>query len=153
MAEGTRTLSASTDRPASSVSRVRAGYESDRGVGWMIFAGTMIGIVGGLNIIYGIAAISDSKFFFRDVEYILSSLNTWGWFMLVVGVVQVCAAVGIWAWAQWARWVGILSAGVNSILQLLVIPAHPWLALTLFAVDVLVIYGLVVYGGRRFGAV
>ena len=39
-------------------------------------------------------------------------------------------------------------AGINAVIQLLYLPAYPWLSLAIFAVDVLVIYGLVAYGGK-----
>jgi hypothetical protein len=48
--------------------------------------------------------------------------------------------------------VEIVTAGLNSIVQLLFLPAYPFLALALFTVDVLIIYGLIAYGGRRAGA-
>src|SRR3954454_5400458 len=118
------------------------------GYGWVVFAGTMIGIVGSLNFIYGIAAISDSKFYARDVTFIFSGLNTWGWLLLLLGAVQFFAAFGILLQTAGARWVGILSAGVNSIIQLLVLPAAPFLAIALFSIDILVIYGLVAHGRR-----
>ena len=40
-------------------------------------------------------------------------------------------------------------AGLNSIGALLSIPAYPFWSLAVFAVDVLVIYGLAAYGGQR----
>jgi hypothetical protein len=48
----------------------------------------------------------------------------------------------------WARWTGVVIAGLNAIIQLIFLPAYPLLAVTIFALDVLVIYGLVTYGGR-----
>jgi hypothetical protein len=128
-----------------------SGYdvEERHGYGWLIFAGTMLCIVGVLNVIYGIAAVSDSKFFVHDVKYVISGLNTWGWFMIVVGAAQVGAAFSIWARTEWGRWVGVATAGVNAIVQLLAIPSYPFLSLALFSVDILIIYGLVAYGGRR----
>jgi hypothetical protein len=68
--------------------------------------------------------------------------------MLVLGAVQFAAALGILAFSSWGRWVGVFSAGVNAIIQLAVMPAAPFLALAILAVDVLVIYGLIAYGGR-----
>ena len=53
--------------------------------GWVTFAGIMLFIAGVLNVIYGIAAIGDSKFFIQDQKYILSNLNTWGWITLLLG--------------------------------------------------------------------
>jgi hypothetical protein len=124
-------------------------YEADRGAGWVTFAGVILMIVGTMNIIYGIAAISDSRFYGRDVTYIISNLNTYGWVLLIIGVIQVGAALSIWAGNAYGRWVGILSAGVNAIIQLLFLPSFPFASLAVFALDVLVIYGLVAYGGRR----
>src|SRR3954451_6674432 len=114
----------------------RDEYASDdAGYGWVAFAGAMLAIVGTLNFIYGIAAISNSKFYARDVTYIVSDLNTWGWALLIVGIVQVCSAAAIAVQAPGARWIGILSAAVNMVIQLLVLPAAPLLALSLFAID------------------
>lgn len=125
--------------------------EETSGGGWIGFAGVMIAIVGILNIIYGIAAISDSKFFVHGTSYIISGLNTYGWILLVTGVIQFCTALGILAGAEWARWVGIFIAGLNAIFQLVFVPAYPVLSVSLFAVDVFIIYGLAAYGGRQHG--
>jgi uncharacterized membrane protein (DUF2068 family) len=124
------------------------GYPVDEtsGYGWVLFAGTMLMIVGTLNCVYGIAAISDSKFYVNNAQFVISNLNTWGWFLVVVGAVQVVSAVGIWARAAGARWVGIISAGVNAIVQMLAISGAPFLALSLFAIDILIIYGLLAHG-------
>jgi hypothetical protein len=59
-----------------------------------VFAGMLLGIGGVLNVIYGIAAIGNSKFFTENATYILSNLNTWGWIALVIGVLQLFAVVG-----------------------------------------------------------
>jgi hypothetical protein len=121
------------------------------GASWVLFAGIMICLVGSLNIIWGIAAISDSRFFAQDATYVLSGLNTWGWIMLVLGAMQVLAAYSIWRGGQFGRWFGIATAAVNAITALLSIPAYPFWSLTVFAVDILIIYGLSAYGGRRAG--
>lgn len=127
-------------------------YE-EKGYGWVMFAGAMIAIVGIINFIYGIAAIANSKFYVGNVTYIISDLNTWGWVIMFTGVVQFCAAIGIFMRAQWARWVGVATAGVNSIIQLIFIPAYPLASLAIFAIDILVLYGLLAYGGRSREAV
>jgi hypothetical protein len=127
----------------------RARYDEEPpGYGWVIFAGTMLAIIGVLNFIYGIAAISDSKFYARGVEYVISDLKTWGWVLVVVGVAQVITAFGIWVQAEWARWLGVFSASVNLIIQLIVVSGSPFLSLAVVAIDVLIIYALVAHGGR-----
>jgi hypothetical protein len=133
-----------TVRPASSE------YASDEssGYGWVIFAGVMVGIVGTLNFVYGIAAISNSKFYARDVTYVITGLNTWGWFLLVLGVLQLGASLGIMAQVKGVRWFGVLCAAGNMLIAMAFVSASPFLAVTLLAIDVLVIYGLIVHGRR-----
>jgi hypothetical protein len=129
--------------------RRHATYDEPHGAGWLMFAGIMLLIAGVLNVIYGIAAIGDSSFFVDDQKYILSSLNTWGWVTLVIGALQVGAAFSIWAGNQFGRWFGIGTAALSSIGALLSIPAYPFWSLAIFAVDILIIYGLAAYGGRH----
>jgi hypothetical protein len=117
--------------------------------GWAMFAGVMLSIVGVLNIVYGIAAIGNANFYVNDARYVFSDLNTWGWVLLIIGAVQFCAAFSIFGGTSWGRWVGVATAGLNSIAQLLFLPAYPFLALALFSVDILIVYGLIAHGGRR----
>jgi hypothetical protein len=123
-------------------------YVDERGDGWLVFAGIMLMIVGVMNFIGGIAAIDDSKFFVGNAQFVISDLNTWGWVILLTGAVQVLAAVGIWARNQLSRWLGVGFASLNALAQLLMIAAFPLWSLALFSVDLLIIFGLVVYGGR-----
>jgi hypothetical protein len=124
-------------------------YAEPEGSGWIVFAGIMMMIVAILNVIYGIAAIGNSKFFISGQKYIVSDLKTWGWITLIIGVVQGIAAFSIWAGNQFGRWVGIIVAGLSAIAALMSIPAYPFWSLAVFAVDILIIYGLAAYGGQH----
>jgi hypothetical protein len=106
-------------------------------------------LVGTINVIYGIAAISNSKFFVGNTTYVIGDLNTWGWVMLCLGTIQLLAGGGIFTGNQLSRWIGIFVAGANAIAQLLFISASPFLALSLFTIDILVLYGLIAYGYKR----
>ncbi len=119
------------------------------GSGWVLFAGIMIAMLAVLNIFWGIAAIDKSQFFVANTEYILSDLKTWGWVVLIIGAVQLLAAFSIFRGGSFGRWFGIAVASVNAIIALLTIPAYPFWSLAIFALDVLVIYGLATYGGSR----
>jgi hypothetical protein len=48
--------------------------------------------VGTLNIIYGIGALDDANIFANDKRYILTNLNTLGWVLIVLGVIQLAGA-------------------------------------------------------------
>ncbi len=134
------------DSPRTSSS---AAYDVDTGYGWVVFAGTMLLIVGILNVIYGIAAIDNANFYVNGANYVISDLNTWGWVVLITGAAQFLTAFGVWARNTFATWLGIAFACLNAIGMLLMLPAYPLLSIALFAVDVLVVYGLAVHGGRQ----
>lgn len=124
-------------------------YGEPRGYGWVVFAAVLILLAATLNVIYGIAAIGNSQFYVSNTHFVISDLKTWGWVVLAFGVIQYCAALGILMQASWARWTGVAVAGINAVIQLVFLPAAPFLALSVFALDLLVIYGLIAYGGRE----
>ena len=126
--------------------------DDQAGYGLVTFAGVMLLIVGVLNTLYGIAAIDDANVFVGDARYVIGDLATWGWFLVGLGVLQLFAAFAIWRGTSWARWFGVGCATANAVLQMLWIPAYPIIAMTILALDVAVIYGLLAYGGRRRAA-
>jgi hypothetical protein len=125
------------------------GPDETSGDGWLLFAGIILAIVGVLNVIYGIAAIGESSFFVADTQFILSGLKTWGWVSVILGALQLLACLSVVRGGQFGRWFGILAASLHAIAALLSIPAYPFWSLAVFAIDLMIIYGLAVYGGRR----
>ena len=120
-----------------------------QGIGWVMFSAIMLGFVGVWGIIEGILAISSSKVFTANATFVFSSLNTWGWIVTILGVLCVIAALSLMTGSEVARWFGIAVAGVNAFGQLFFVDAYPWWSMAIFAVDILIIYGLAVYAGAR----
>ena len=118
------------------------------GARWVTFAWVVLLVAAIVNVIDGIAAISNSSFYVADARYVFSDLNTWGWIVLVLGVLQALVAIGISTGNRLARWAGIVIVSLNAIAQLLFIPAYPFWSLSVFALDVLVLYGLAAHAGR-----
>src|SRR5262245_23242385 len=110
-----------------------SGQGEKTGAGWVMFAGIMLMIGGVLNVIYGIAAVDNSKFFVHETQYILSGLNTWGWITIGLGALEILAAFSIWAGGAFGRWFGIFVASLSAIGALLAIPAYPFWSLAVFA--------------------
>jgi hypothetical protein len=119
---------------------------SVRGVGSALFASILLMVAGTVDIIYGIAAISDSKFFVNDTRYVFSSLHTWGWVTLLLGILAVIAAGSVIRGGIFGRTIGIFVASITAIGALLAIGgAYPFWSLGVFAMCVIVIHGLAVY--------
>ena len=123
-------------------------YDYDQGYGWVVFAGVLLMVLGTANFIEGIAAIGNSHFSVANTHYIAGSLNTWGWIVLIIGVIQWIVGCGVFVKNQLSRWVGVVALAGNAIAQLLMMPAYPFWSLCIFALDVLAIYGLVAYGKK-----
>jgi hypothetical protein len=140
------------DRGAGSMDESYWSYDDTHGQGLVTFAGVMLMIAGVLNTLYGIAAIDSANVFVHNARYVFGDLNTWGWFVLALGVLQFFAAFAIWRGDAWARWFGVACASANAILQTLWLPSYPILALTILPLDIIAIYGLLAYGGRRRSA-
>jgi hypothetical protein len=143
----------STPQIAPQVSREAAPapdyYEDDeRGYGWVVFAGTLLLLVGTINVIQGIAAIGNANFFVHNTHYVFANLNTWGWIVLILGLCQFLVGCGVFVKNQFSRWTGVVVLAANLIAQLLMMPAYPFWSLTIITLDILAIYGLIAYGKR-----
>ena len=117
-----------------------------RGLGRAIFAAVFLMIGGVLNIIWGIAAIGNSRFFVANTHYVLSDLKTWGWVTLILGILEVLASLALLAGNAFGRWFGIIAAALVAIASLLDLPAYPFWSICIFALSLWIIHGLVVYG-------
>jgi hypothetical protein len=117
--------------------------------GWVIFAAVMLIIVGILNVIWGIAAIGDSKFFVQDQKFILSNLNAWGWITAIIGAAQLFAGFSLWSGGLYGRLMAILVASLSALAALLSIPAYPFWSLAIFSLAVIVLHSLATSGSER----
>jgi hypothetical protein len=139
-------MTSATIKPA----RGAGGRHADgRGLGLVMFAAILLLIAGFFNMIYGIAAIANSHVFTANANYVIGNLRAWGWITLIISVLQLAAAAGVLAGNQLARWFAVAVVGLNAIDMMFFIPAYPFWALTIIAVDVVALYGLCAYGSRE----
>ena len=124
-------------------------HEEGRGYGLVLFASILLVVVACFNVIQGIAAIANSHVFTAHAHYVFANLRTWGWITLIIAIVQLLAAAGVLAGNQVARWVGVAFLALSAIDQMFFIPAYPFWALTIIAVDVVALYGLCAHGSRE----
>ena len=118
-----------------------------RGAGRVVFAATLLLIVGTLNIIYGIGALDGANIFVNDKRYILTDLNTLGWVLIVLGVIQLAGGFSLLAGNTYGRVIGIIGGSLGAIGALLSVGgSYPWWSLGVFALCVYVVHGIIVYG-------
>ena len=117
--------------------------------GWVIFAGSMMVIVGFLNFFYGLAAIvNDEVVVVGGHGAIIADLTAWGWVTLILAVVLVLTGFGLFTGAAWARAVGVVIVALNAIEQVWVFPAAPLWAFIVILLDVIIIYNLTARWGE-----
>ena len=124
-------------------------HEEGHGYGLVLFASILLVVIACFNLIYGIAAIANSHVFSAHAHYVFGNLKTWGWITLIIGILQLLAALGVLAGNQLARWFAVVVLGLNAIDQMFFISAYPFWSIIIIAMDVVALYGLCAYGSRR----
>jgi hypothetical protein len=118
-----------------------------RGAGRATFAAVLLLIAGTLNIIYGIGALDNANIFVNDKRYIFTNLNTMGWVLIVLGVIQLTGGFSLIAGNTYGRVIGIVGASLGAIGALLSIGgSDPWWSLAIFALCIYIIQGILVLG-------
>ena len=139
-------MTSATTRPATGTGGT---HEPGRGLGLVSFATVLLVIAGFFNMIYGIAAIANSHVFTAHAHYVFANLRTWGWITLIISILQLAAAAGVMTGNQLARWYAVAVIGLSAIDMMFFIPAYPFWALTIIAIDIVALYGLFAYGSRQ----
>jgi uncharacterized membrane protein (DUF2068 family) len=119
-----------------------------RGAGSLLFAGTVLGLIGTFNVIAGVSGLAESRVISKNTVFAIGNVRLWGGIVLVAGVLELIASFAIFTRSAYARWFGVCVAAVNAITQLFYISANPAWAMAVFAADLFVIHALVVHGGK-----
>jgi hypothetical protein len=126
-------------------------YPASGGTGWLWFAATILAVTGVMRILDAIWAFKYDDDIPEGVQTIIfeDDLAAWGWVWLILGVLLIVAAVGVVGGSEWARWFGLVVAGLGSIVAFSQVYFQPWAALIGVMLSILVMYALAVYGGRQ----
>ncbi len=119
--------------------------------GWIGFAGMLMLIVGSIDFIQGLIALFEDEYFVvTGSGFLVVDLTTWGWVMVIWGVLLVLAGLGLVAGQGWARWFAIVVVSLNFIAQLgfLGNSQYPLWSLTVMALNVIVLYALTARWGE-----
>jgi hypothetical protein len=107
------------------------------------FAGIVLATISVFEILEAIAALANDTVFVRGLNYTYEfDVTTWGWIHLLIGLVGLGTAAGILMGQAWGGILGILIASISMISNFLFLPYYPFWAITIIAVDVLIIWAL-----------
>jgi hypothetical protein len=123
---------------------------SERWAGWISFAGLLLLILGALDFFQGlIAVIRGSYYAVTPNQIVVVNLTTWGWITLLWGIVVGLVGIGLLSAQGWARWTAIVVGSINFIIQLGFVgsAAYPLWALTAMALNIVILYALIVRWG------
>ena len=118
-----------------------------RGVGRAIFAATLLLMMGFINIIYGIGALDGANIFVNDQRFVLTNLNTMGWVLIILGIIQIAGGLSLMVGNTYGRVIGIVGASLGAIGALLSVGGNnPWWSLAVFFLCVYIVHGIFIYG-------
>jgi hypothetical protein len=111
--------------------------------GWYPFAGTILILVGGINVLQGLIAIFKDEYFAVTKSGLLFlDFTYWGVFWLIVGIVEIVVGFGVLNVRTWARVVAIVLLMLNVIVQFAFIAAFPIWTVAAIALNITVIFAL-----------
>jgi len=118
-----------------------------RGTGRVVFAATLLLIVGVVNIIYGIGALDDANIFTDSTRFVLDNLNTLGWVLIILGIIQLAGGLSLMAGNTFGRILAIVGGVLGALGALFSIgDGNPWWSLAVFALCVYIVHGVIVFG-------
>ena len=134
---------------------VKSDRPREAGVGWLLFAGTVLGIAGIMRIFDAIWAFRYDGAVPERLEGAIlgTSLTTYGWVYLVVGLILIGASFAVLTGSQFARWIGIVAGAILTITAFWWMPYYPVWSLAYVMTGFAVVYGLAAYGGRSNAAI
>jgi hypothetical protein len=119
-------------------------------VGWLVFAGIMLMIVGSFHLIDGLVALfKDEVYLVRPDGLVVNvDYTAWGWVHLLFGILLVAAGAAVFSGRVWGRTIGVIAAALSALVNFAFIPAYPVWSMLIITIDVIVIYALIAHGGE-----
>lgn len=116
--------------------------------GWIAFAGTMLIIIAGFNIVEGLVALVDDSYYLTDAEGLAVSVPyaVLGWIQVAIGFVGVAIGIGLLRGNLVARIAGVLIAVISTLVHLTAIAAHPFWSVVVITFNVMVLYSILAHG-------
>jgi hypothetical protein len=111
--------------------------------GGIVFAATVLIMVGTFQAIAGLVAIIDDEFYVVTRNYTFDlDVSAWGWIHLIVGILVALCGFSLLARRPWAGVAAIVIATFSAVANFFFIPYYPAWSILIIALDVWVIWSL-----------
>jgi hypothetical protein len=119
-------------------------------MGGIVFAATVMILIGIFQAIAGLVAIIDDEFYVVAPNYTYDlDVTGWGWIHLILGIVVAIAGFALLAGRAWAGVVAIVLAVLSAVSNFFFIPYYPFWSLLMIALAVFVIWAVTRPGALR----
>jgi hypothetical protein len=119
-------------------------------VGWIVFAGTMMMLLGVFHAFEGLIALFRHSYIAFPTQglTIQVSYTQWGWVQLIAGVLVFFAGLGLFTGRMWARTVAVILVAISALINFAWATSFPIWSMTLLAIDFFVLYAIIAHGGE-----
>jgi hypothetical protein len=112
-------------------------------LGGIVFAATILTLAGVFQVIAGLVAVFNDEFFVVARNYTFDlDVSAWGWIHLLIGILLLVTAWGLFSRNTWAGVAAIILAALSAIVNFFFIPYYPIWSLVVIGLDVWVIWAL-----------
>ncbi len=112
--------------------------------GWATFVAVFLLIVGGIHVMWGIAALANDAHF-RASGLVVSGLTFWGWVSIVVGAVEIAGGALVFGRRPAGQVIALLVAILGTFTSVFTLGAYPVWSLIALATDMLIIWAVTVH--------
>jgi len=122
-----------------------ASERSDKWTGWVAFGGMMLLVIGSINIFQGVVAwVANEQVVAVADKFVGVDFTSWGWILVLSGVLMIAVAFGLLLGMTWARFAGIVLVGLHAVAQVAWLGAYPVWSLLMITLDTVVLFALTV---------
>jgi hypothetical protein len=112
-------------------------------VGGIVFAASMLTLIGVFQAIAGLVAIFNDDFFVQVRHYTFHlDVTAWGFIHLILGILMLVVGFGLFSRRTWAGVTAIMLAMLSALANFFFIPYYPIWSLVIIGLDIWVIWAL-----------
>jgi hypothetical protein len=123
--------------------RQRPDDVSGWAVGGIVFAASILTLLGVFQAIAGLVALFNDEFFVQVRNYTFHlDVTAWGWIHLILGILMLVVGFGLFGRRTWAGVAAIMLAMLSALANFFFIPYYPIWSLLEIGLAVWVIWAL-----------